>query len=76
MPRQRIFSILPALLVAALPASAPAAPLSEQMRAGFPGAVPVADYSAAQIAQALQKLLALEATPSVGEPKSVSPTSP
>lgn len=56
--------------------AAPAAPLSEQMRAGFPGAAPVADYSPAQIAQLLQKLLALEALPSVGEPKAVSPNAP
>lgn len=81
MPQRRICSTLlallaPALLTPAQAAPAAAAPLSEQMRAGFPGAVPVADYSATQIAQALQKLLALEAAPAVGAPKSVSPNAP
>lgn len=53
-----------------------AAPLSEQMRAAFPGAAPVADYNPAQITKLLQKLLAPEIAPAVGEPTTVSPNAP
>jgi hypothetical protein len=64
--------------MAALATAAPAvaAPLSEQMRGGFPGAAPVAAYSAAQITQALQKLLSLTAPPALGEAVSVTPNAP
>jgi acetyl esterase/lipase len=63
-------------LTGAPPTPATVAPLSEQMRAGFPGAAPVVDSTATQIAQALQKMLTLEALPSVGEPTVVSPNFP
>ncbi|MGH8252651.1 MAG: alpha/beta hydrolase [Steroidobacteraceae bacterium] len=50
--------------------------LSEQMRAAFPGAAPVAALSAPEIAQVLRKLLSNTATPTVGEPQVVSPNEP
>jgi hypothetical protein len=65
-----------AIAMLVLVAPALAAPLSEQLRAGFPGASPVPDYSAAQITQALQKLLSLTTPPTLGEAVSVTPNAP
>jgi len=65
-----------ALVAPALVAPALAAPLGEQMRAGFPGAGPVADFSAPQITRALQKLLSLGVPPTLGVAVSVTPNAP
>ena len=69
-------SLWAALAMLAPVAPACSAPLSEQMRAGFPGAAPVADFGGPQVTRALQKLLSLGVPPTLGVAVSVTPNAP
>ncbi len=56
------------------PAATPA--LSDPMRAAFPQEAPIAAFNAPEIATILQKLLAPDTAPTVGDPQVVSPNTP